>query len=513
MRRPDTTRILITTLVVLIALSLAGTALFERGRGAALFERGGGAAHDQSQAAPADQPSIVTATILQLNDVYEISPVGGDLGGLARVATLRKQLAAEDPNTFMVLAGDLFSPSALGTARAGPNRTALNGRQIVDVMNRAGMNFATFGNHEFDLGKADFEQRVKESSFTWISSNVLGADGKPLPGVPAHQIVTVTNRAGRQFRLGLFGLTIDSNKRDYIVYTDKLEAARREMAALKNDTDAVIALTHLEFEDDEAVAEALPGLAMIIGGHEHLNILARRGLGLVPIAKADANAKSVYIHRLRYDTGTRKLTIDSQWRPIDAQIADDPDVKIAVDRWRDSAYAAFRADGFEPDQVVTTINEALDGREETVRNISTPLTQLIAGAMLDAFPGSDGAIFNSGSIRIDDTLSPGPITQYDVLRVLPFGGNVMPVTVPGATLKKIMDVSLGNRNSGGYLQAAGLAAIDTGRTYRIVMNDFLLSGREVNLGFIADPASGIKQLPGAPKEMRHVVIARLTRGL
>ena len=53
---------------------------------------------------------VVTATILQMNDVYEIMPLGGSgLGGLARVAALRKQLLAENPNTFTVLAGDVLS--------------------------------------------------------------------------------------------------------------------------------------------------------------------------------------------------------------------------------------------------------------------------------------------------------------------------------------------------------------------------------------------------------------------
>ena len=55
-----------------------------------------------SPAAPAE--SVVRFTILQLNDVYEITPVeAGKRGGLARVATLRKRLLAANPNTFIVV--------------------------------------------------------------------------------------------------------------------------------------------------------------------------------------------------------------------------------------------------------------------------------------------------------------------------------------------------------------------------------------------------------------------------
>ena len=63
----------------------------------------------------APSPDVTRITFLQINDVYEMSPVGGE-GGVARLATLRKRLLAANPNTFTILSGDLFSPSALGTA-------------------------------------------------------------------------------------------------------------------------------------------------------------------------------------------------------------------------------------------------------------------------------------------------------------------------------------------------------------------------------------------------------------
>src|SRR5687768_7351132 len=150
-----------------------------------------------------------------MNDVYEIMPLGGSgLGGLARVATLRKQLLAANPNTFTVLAGDVLSPSALSSARAGTGGGALNGEQMVDLMNRVGLDYATFGNHEFALRKPDFDKRMAESKFTWFSSNVLGQDGAPIPNVPQNVIVAAKGRR-ETLRIGMFGLTIDSNAAAY----------------------------------------------------------------------------------------------------------------------------------------------------------------------------------------------------------------------------------------------------------------------------------------------------------
>lgn len=67
--------------------------------------------------APAVDDDKIHVTILHFNDIYEITPVsGGKEGGIARVATLVKQLKARNPNTITTLGGDLFSPSAIGVA-------------------------------------------------------------------------------------------------------------------------------------------------------------------------------------------------------------------------------------------------------------------------------------------------------------------------------------------------------------------------------------------------------------
>jgi 2',3'-cyclic-nucleotide 2'-phosphodiesterase (5'-nucleotidase family) len=66
----------------------------------------------------------VDFTILQINDVYEISPLeGGKSGGLARVATVKKELLRENPNTIAVLAGDFLSPFVYRHAQVGQRRT------------------------------------------------------------------------------------------------------------------------------------------------------------------------------------------------------------------------------------------------------------------------------------------------------------------------------------------------------------------------------------------------------
>src|ERR1044071_9306980 len=102
------------------------------------------------------QPVQTKITILQLNDVYQISPVDkGKSGGMARVATMQKQVRAASPNTLFLIAGDFISPSVASRL--------FKGKQMVDALNAAGLDIATLGNHEFDFGADVLRARMKES--------------------------------------------------------------------------------------------------------------------------------------------------------------------------------------------------------------------------------------------------------------------------------------------------------------------------------------------------------------
>jgi 5'-nucleotidase/UDP-sugar diphosphatase len=435
----------------------------------------------------------VALTLLQLNDVYELTPVsGGAEGGLARVATVRREYLDRNPNTFTILAGDLLNPSALSTATVDGERLA--GRQMVEVMNAVGLDYATFGNHEFDLAEDAFRKRLAESEFTWFSSNVSEANGQPFPGVPRNVVFDVEGEDGAEVTVGMFGLTVGSNPLPWVQYGDPMEAARRQVDELRGEVDILIAVTHLLVEDDVKLVQELPEIDLVLGGHEHENNSLERGADFTPILKADANARSMQVHELVYDTDDRELTHEAELRRITADDADDPDVAARVDRWVQAAFEGFRSQGFDPERVVTRTTEKLDGREATIRNQPTRLAELIALGMIRAAGNAELAMFNAGSIRIDDEIPAGEVTEYDVIRTLPFGGTVLGVDMNGDLLRQVLDQGRANAGIGGYLQTANVTfsdqwlvngtPIDPARTYRVAINDFLLSGREFRLDFL-----------------------------
>ncbi len=461
----------------------------------------------------------VSITLLQLNDVYEMTPVeGGRSGGLARVATVRRELLAENPHTFTLLAGDLFSPSALGTAKVDGERLA--GRQMVSVMNQVGLDVATFGNHEFDVKESAFLARLEESRFRWVAANAFDRDGARFPGVAPYAILSVPGPSG-PVRVAVIGTMLDANRPDYVTYTDPIEAVREQVAALAGGAEVIIALTHLSVEQDRNLAQAVPEIDLILGGHEHENIQLWRGRDFTPIFKADANARTVYVHRVTYDTRTSKLTVESELRRITEAIADDPATARVVDRWVQAAFAGFRDDGFEPEQQVVVTPVELDGLESTVRNTPTLLAELIAAGMLRDAAGTELAMFNGGSVRIDDVLPPGPVTQYDVIRILPFGGNVLTVEIRGDVLVRVLEQGQANAGTGGYLQTAGVsqrgggweiggASLVESRTYRVAMNDFLTTGKETGLPYLADGSDGV-HVTATHSDIRKALIDELTR--
>ena len=461
-------------------------------------------------------------TILQMNDIYELTPVsGGREGGLARVATLRKQLLAEDPRTVTVLAGDLFSPSALGTAKVDGQRLA--GRQIVAVMNTLGLDYSTFGNHEFDLDGESFLARLEESRFAWISANVFARNMEPFPGVTPARVLTLRDDQGRELRLGLFGLTVNANQKEYVRYTDPFDAAAAQVAALRNQVDVLVALTHLPVAQDIALAATVPGIDLILGGHEHENLQLWRGTDLVPIFKADANARTVYVHRITVDPERKKVAVRSELVRVTDRIPEDPETAAEVARWQEIGFQAFRTEGFAPEQVVAQIPFFLDGLEASVRNRATSLTQLIGEAYLEAVPGADLSVYNSGSVRVDDILSPGPLTQYDLIRILPFGGQICEATVRGDLLRQVLEQGLANRGKGGYLQTLGVTRdeergwlvndfpLDSKRKYKVATNDFLLSGREESLEFFTAAATGVKAACREKSDIRKILSDYLAR--
>jgi 5'-nucleotidase/UDP-sugar diphosphatase len=299
-----------------------------------------------------------------------------------------------------------------------------------------------------------------------------------------------------------------------------VESAKAVIAKMRaaDTVDAIIALTHLPMDEDQALVTAVPEIDLSLGGHEHENFLLYRGSNLTPIVKADANVRSVAVVKMAFPPGFRPV-VTVRLQPITDTIPADKAVDEEVKRWTETAFDAYRKDGFQPDRVVATLPYALDGRQFAVRNTTGNMTTVIMDALArEATP--DVVIMNGGSIRIDDELPAGNVTEYDVIRILPFGGAVTRVSMPGSLLVKVLEAGEKNRGTGGFLSTLGVSMtgdrwfvqgkpLNPSTRYRVAMPEYLMTGREANMPFLTrtNPLIGhIEDL----RDIRQALIAELS---
>ncbi len=458
----------------------------------------------------------ITFKFIQVNDVYEIAPLsGGAYGGMARVAHVRDSIAKENPNTYLFMAGDFLNPSLLGTIKVDGER--LKGKQMVEVMNAMYFNLVTLGNHEFDIKENELQQRLNESAFPWMSSNIrhiIEKDTVPFQIQKPDDTLEVADtyiisvkEGDKEVKIGFLGVTLPANPKDYVYYGDMYDEAKRAYNNLKDKVDVVVGLTHLEIEQDQELAKRIPEIPFIMGGHEHNAMLVKEGN--TTITKADANAKSLYIHTFTFNTKTKELKRDSKLFFIDDKVSTDPTVEAIVGKWTSLLDNKIKEIIEDPNEVIYTADSPLDGTDSASRSIQTNLGDIITEAMAWSYDNTvDAALVNGGSIRVDDML-PAAVSGMDIFRALPFGGSVLKVKLKGSLLKEVLDYGESKRGKGAYLQQFNVSQdtqknwtiagqpINPNKIYTVAFSDFLLKGYDIP--FLTTDNKGIVEVY-KPKE-------------
>src|SRR5882762_11387536 len=207
---------------------------------------GFGTSEFRPAAAQAQRECPVRVTLLQVNDVYQFAPVdGGTRGGLARVLTLRKQIMSESPHTLYVLAGDTISPSV--------ESNIYHGGQMIDAWNLSGLDYATFGNHEFDFGPDVLRERMRDSHFKWLAANVIDKKtGKTFADTPEFVV-----REFEGVKVAIFGIVLQetlqtSRPGPNVDIQDPCATAARVIPKIRAaGAQVIIALTHLSMGEDK----------------------------------------------------------------------------------------------------------------------------------------------------------------------------------------------------------------------------------------------------------------------
>ncbi len=428
-----------------------------------------------------------TLTLLTVNDVYEVAPVQGQ-GGLAELMTLLRAERATATHHLTTVNGDFLSPSLMSSL--------FKGAQMVALFNALGVDVVVFGNHEFDFGPEVTQQRMAESAFAWLGTNVLGPDGKPFGGA----LATMTRQVG-ELTVGFFGLltpeTVQlSSPGPTVTFAPVVPTAQAAVERLRQaGADVIIALTHLTIAEDRALAQQVPGISVMLGGHEHNPITWYEGGTLIHKSGYDAH------HLGRIDLVMEKkvtekgpqVTVTPSWRMIaNSGIPPDATVATAVARYT----AALDQELAQP---VGQTQTALSSQRDEVRMRETTMGNLIADALREKLQ-ADVALTNGGGIRGDRLYDAGTtLTRRDILRELPFASVGVLLELSGADLLTALEngVSQVEEKAGRFPQVSGIRlvynpgkpagsrvvevqingkSLDPIATYRVATNDYMLKG-------------------------------------
>ena len=451
----------------------------------------------------------LTLTILHTNDTHahleSFEPSNEPVqGGIARRYTAIQQVKVEGGNVILVDAGDAFQGTLFFNQ--------WQGEEEAHFMNALGYQAMAVGNHEFDSGPATLADFVKKANFPVLSANIDFSAEPTVAGlIPAYTVLDVAGE-----KVGVLGLTTAetvfiSSPGPNVVFKDAAESAKAAVAELEGQgVNKIIALTHLGYSVDLAVAAAVDGIDVIVGGHSHTLLGDMEGAkGAYPTEVTSPGGDTVLVVSA-YEWGKYLGRLEVTFA-ADGKVESFGGAPIFIDESvaEDAAIAADVAEFAGPiEELKATIvgqsSVELEGTRELVRSQETNLGNLICDAVLwkTAAENTQICIQNGGGIRA--SISSGDVTMGHVLEVLPFGNQIATFGLKGPDVWAALEngVSLYEDQKGCFPQVGGLkytfdpsrdvgsrilnvevknadgsySPIDLNAVYKVASNDFMRHG-------------------------------------
>lgn len=458
-----------------------------------------------------------TLTIMHTNDTHASHDDDDGEGGVARMATVVKQLRAAAPNSILVDAGDRFTGSVF--------HSFYQGLDSAQVMVEMGYDAMVLGSYEFTHGAATLADFVDQLDFPIVVANVDFSNSADLNGTI--QPTTILDVGGEQ--IGVIGITTgDSRIRpipalsfstDYVVIAQQYIDELRDQGINK-----IVLLTHIGYFNDLELATQLDGADVIVGGDSEILLsnteedsegpypAVTQSLSGEPVLVVQAGSRNQYLGHLdvTFDANGVPVEWEGDTIFISADIEPDPDMTALVEDLREPI-------GDFLSREVGVSEVLLVGKEEVCRFEECNMGNLITDAMLE-ITDADIAIQNGGGIRA--SIEPGPVTVDDVLQVLPFNNTFVIFELSGADFIAALENGVSRVNdtegTGRFLQVAGMRyaydgsqeegrrivsvevmnqdgeyePLDPDDVYTIATNDFIFAGGDDFVMFAENSDNG-----------------------
>ena len=405
------------------------------------------------------EPEVMTeeATMAGKTVILHTNDVHGAIAGYAYITALKADYEAKGAEVILVDAGDYSQ----GTSYVSVTK----GLDAIEMMNAAGYDVVTLGNHEFDYGYTQLKDNMTKAKFKVLCADVFNADGTPIFDAN----YTYTTKSG--VKVGFFGMETPETQTKanptkikgltFATNDAFTKAAADQVEALK-DADVVICLAHLGVDGESKpyrstdLYAAVKGIDFIIDGHSHTVMTkGENGEPIQSTGTAFANIGVIVI-----DDATKKIESNSLFE-IKEDTAKDATVAAAakkiVDRV-DKEYGVV----FAKSEVMLNGAKAPNGNRDSETNNGDLITDAMVWKILQDKESltvdADHvvAVTNGGGIR--KAINPGDVTKKSINEVLPFGNTVVTIYITGAELLEALEASTYCTPDaiGGFPQVSGI---------------------------------------------------------
>lgn len=349
-----------------------------------------------------------------------------NIGGAARRGTLIQKIRAERAHeTLLIDAGDICD----GT----PFSTDYHGEADIAVMNALGYDFACPGNHEYSNSLDEVKKLRDSAHFPLLSANSFTK--KETAALYQPYIIREING----IKFAFFGLmTYDARTyfaaKNDLTMEKPLDAAMKLVPQLRQQADIIVAVTHIGLDEDRAMAKAIPGIDVIVGGHSH-TLLSKPEV----VKWVEGKNQTIIVQDFQWAGTLGRLDItvhfDAEkqaWKianyrgrliPVTSKIADEPKTAAVLAEFWNPIKAKYGE----------IIGEATD--DFTEKDGGSAEYNLVADAVVEEVK-TDFDIENSGGVR--SPVIKGQISLADLINLDPFGNTIFTFHATGKQIKMIL---------------------------------------------------------------------------
>ncbi len=395
--------------------------------------------------------------ILHTNDLHShdlpFNENGHLVGGLSKIAYLVSSIKHKHNNVIVIDAGDFFQ----GT----PLFQRYGGAVEIEALNEIGYDVVELGNHEFDKGAQYLANQLKQAKFPVLACNLdcssLPALGsfikagmiKEINGEKIALIGVITPDLEKK-ALGLEGVKVKAPAGDW------MQPVKEEVEYYQNQgIDKIIVVSHCGVELDKALADAIPSIDLIVGGHSHTTLkkpfwVAHPDGNYTAIVQTGCYGRALGDLDLKFDQLGHLIKPKTEYKliSINSNLKEDPQLETYLQE--------------KEKPLLALANNIIGFSDGTFWNhfanmpTDSAIGNLICDAMAEATVncGVQITFQNRGGIRAK--LEKGPISEEKIQEILPFDNKIICATVSGEALLSLLKYSLSGPHYGAFFDVHGL---------------------------------------------------------